>query len=141
MYEVYALKYSERDTTKCQFFYREASHDKLTLHYFVWLILGGPQPVLVDTGFLDDEAKSRGMRNYVTPASMVGRAGGSEGRRRAHLAHHAPALRSLGGPQPLPKRGVLDPGGRSRVLDGKVRRDARFPGGGQRQCAGRARAA
>jgi len=51
MYEVYALKYSERDTTKCQFFYREASHDKLTLHYFVWLILGGPQPVLVDTGF------------------------------------------------------------------------------------------
>ncbi len=74
MYEVYALKYSERDTTKCQFFYREASHDKLTLHYFVWLILGGPQPVLVDTGFLDDEAKSRGMRNYVTPASMVERA-------------------------------------------------------------------
>ena len=76
MYEVYALKYSERDTTKCQFFYREASHDKLTLHYFVWLILGGPQPVLVDTGFLDDEAKSRGMRNYVTPASMVERMGG-----------------------------------------------------------------
>src|SRR5205823_14242461 len=37
MYEVYALKYSERDTTKCQFFYREASHDKLTLHYFVCL--------------------------------------------------------------------------------------------------------
>ena len=52
MYEVYALKYSERDTTKCQFFYREASHDTLTLHYFVWLILGGPHPVLVDTGFL-----------------------------------------------------------------------------------------
>ena len=75
MYEVYALKYSERDTTKCQFFYREASHDKLTLHYFVWLILGGPQPVLVDTGFLDDEAQKRGMRNYVTPASMVERMG------------------------------------------------------------------
>ena len=48
-------------------------HGPLTLHYFVWLILGGPQPVLVDTGFLDDEAKSRGMRNYVTPASMVER--------------------------------------------------------------------
>ena len=35
VYEVYALKYGERDTTKCQFFYREGSHDKLTLHYFV----------------------------------------------------------------------------------------------------------
>ena len=68
MYEVYALKYSERDTTKCQFFYRESSHDTLTLHYFVWLVLGGPQPVLVDTGFLGDEAQKREMRNYVTPA-------------------------------------------------------------------------
>ena len=75
MYEVYALKYAERDTTACQFFYREASHDQITLHYYVWLILGGPQPVLVDTGFLEDEARVRGIRGYVSPASMVERAG------------------------------------------------------------------
>jgi glyoxylase-like metal-dependent hydrolase (beta-lactamase superfamily II) len=75
MYEVYALKYGERDTTTCQFFYREASHAPLTLHYFVWLILGGPHPVLVDTGFLDDDAQARGIRNYVSPAAMVERAG------------------------------------------------------------------
>ena len=75
MYEVYALKYSERDTTACQFFYRESSHAKLTLDYFVWLILGGPHPVLVDTGFPEDEARKRGMRNYVSPAAMVERAG------------------------------------------------------------------
>jgi hypothetical protein len=48
MYEVYPLKYSERDTTACQFFDRESSHEKLTLHYCDWLILGGPQPILVD---------------------------------------------------------------------------------------------
>ena len=75
MYEVYALKYSERDTTACQFFYRESSHAKLTLDYFVWLILGGPHPILVDTGFPEDEARQRGMRNYVSPAAMVERAG------------------------------------------------------------------
>jgi glyoxylase-like metal-dependent hydrolase (beta-lactamase superfamily II) len=75
MYEVYALKYAERDTTACQFFYRESSHDILTLHYFVWLILGGPHPILVDTGFLEDDARARGMRNYVSPAAMVQRAG------------------------------------------------------------------
>jgi glyoxylase-like metal-dependent hydrolase (beta-lactamase superfamily II) len=75
MYEVYALKYAERDTTTCQFFYRESSHGPLTLHYFVWLILGGPQPILVDTGFPEDEARQRGMREYVTPASVVERAG------------------------------------------------------------------
>jgi glyoxylase-like metal-dependent hydrolase (beta-lactamase superfamily II) len=74
-YEVYALKYAERDTTKCQFFFREASHTTLTLHYYVWLILGGPHPVLVDTGFREDDAQQRGIRNYVSPASMVERAG------------------------------------------------------------------
>ena len=36
MYEVYALKYGERDTTACQFFYREASHEPITLHFYVW---------------------------------------------------------------------------------------------------------
>jgi glyoxylase-like metal-dependent hydrolase (beta-lactamase superfamily II) len=75
MYQVYALKYGERDTTACQFFYREASHAPLTLHYYVWLILGGAHPILVDTGFLDDEARTRGIRNYVSPAAMVERAG------------------------------------------------------------------
>ncbi len=75
MYEVYALKYAERDTPACQFFYREASHATVTLDYFVWLILGGPRPILVDTGFLEDDARARGIRNYVSPAAMVGRAG------------------------------------------------------------------
>jgi glyoxylase-like metal-dependent hydrolase (beta-lactamase superfamily II) len=75
MYEVYALKYGERDTTACQFFYRETSHDPVTLHYFVWLILGGPHPVLVDVGFREDDAQARGIRNYVSPAAMVDRAG------------------------------------------------------------------
>src|SRR5215470_7734031 len=75
MYEVYALKYAERDTTACQFFYRESSHAPITLDYFVWLILGGPHPVLVDTGFLDDDAQARGIRNYITPAAAVERAG------------------------------------------------------------------
>ena len=46
-YEVYALKYGERDTKTCQFFYRDEEHAPLTLHYFVWLIMGGPHPVLV----------------------------------------------------------------------------------------------
>jgi glyoxylase-like metal-dependent hydrolase (beta-lactamase superfamily II) len=75
MYEVYALKYGERDTTTCQFFYRESSHAPLTLDYFVWLILGGPHPVLVDTGFREDDAEKRGIRNYVSPAAVVERAG------------------------------------------------------------------
>ncbi len=75
MYQVYALKYGERETTACQFFYREPSHDPLTLHFYVWLILGGPHPVLVDAGCREDDAAQRGLRNYVSPATMVERAG------------------------------------------------------------------
>ena len=75
MYEVYALKYGERDTTTCQFFYRELRHEPLTLHYFVWVIIGGPHPVLFDTGFLDDDARARGIRDYVDQAAVVERAG------------------------------------------------------------------
>jgi glyoxylase-like metal-dependent hydrolase (beta-lactamase superfamily II) len=75
MYEVYALKYGERDTTACQFFYREASHEPITLDFYVWLIFGGPHPVLVDTGFREDDAAARGIRNYVSPAAMVERVG------------------------------------------------------------------
>jgi glyoxylase-like metal-dependent hydrolase (beta-lactamase superfamily II) len=75
MYEIYALKYGERDTTTCQFFYRDSRHDPLTLHYFVWVILGGPHPVLFDTGFLEDDAQARGIRDYVSPATVVERVG------------------------------------------------------------------
>ena len=75
MYEVYALKYGERDTTACQFFYREHRHEPLTLHYFVWVITGGPYPVLVDTGFGDDDAQARGIKNYVSPSEVVERFG------------------------------------------------------------------
>ena len=127
VYEVYALKYGERDTTKCQFFYREGSHDKLTLHYFVWLILGGPYPVLVDTGFLEDDARERHIRDYVSPATVVEKVGREAGRHPGG-AHQPPALRPLGRPQPVPQGGVLDPEGRGRVLDGTVRQP-RWPSG------------
>ena len=75
MYEVYALKCGERDTTACEFFYREPSHDRVTLDFFVWLVLGGPHPVLVDTGFAEEDAAQRGIRGYTSPAAMVRRLG------------------------------------------------------------------
>ena len=75
MYEIYALKYGERETTACNFFYRETSHAPLTLDFFVWLILGGPQPVLVDPGCCAEDAAQRGLRNFVSPAAMVERLG------------------------------------------------------------------
>ncbi len=75
MYEVYALKYGERDTTACQFFFREPSHEPVTLDFYVWLILGGPHPIMVDAGITEHEARERAVRNYVSPAALVQRVG------------------------------------------------------------------
>jgi glyoxylase-like metal-dependent hydrolase (beta-lactamase superfamily II) len=46
-----------------------------TLHFFAWLILGGPYPVLVDTGFRQEDAAERGVANFVSPAAMVEKLG------------------------------------------------------------------
>ncbi len=75
MYQVYAVKCGERDTTACEFFFREPSHERLTLHFFVWVVLGGPHPVVVDTGFGEEDAAARGLRGYVRPAAMLARLG------------------------------------------------------------------
>jgi len=34
-YQIYALKYGERETKEGQFFFREASQKPLTLHFFI----------------------------------------------------------------------------------------------------------
>lgn len=74
-YEIYALKYAERDTRACEFFYREPSDEKVTLHYYVWAVLGGPAPLVIDTGFTPEDAARRGIRGYVSPAEMLRRIG------------------------------------------------------------------
>src|SRR5947199_8064969 len=137
MYEVYALKYGERDTTACQFFYREPSHEPITLHYYVWLILGGSHPILVDTGFLDDDARERGIRGYVSPAAMVERAGVKPGDVPVALITHL-HYDHWAGHSLFPGAEVLDPAGRGGLLDGAVRPLSGVPAVGERRRAGAA---
>jgi len=74
-YQIYALKYGERETREGQFFFRESSQKPLTLHFFVWVILGGPYPIVVDTGCTEADAKLKELRAFVSPADMLGRVG------------------------------------------------------------------
>ena len=74
-YQIYALKYAERDTKQCMFFFREPSPDTLTLHFYLWVILGGPYPVVLDTGFSAADAQRREARRWVSPAEMLARVG------------------------------------------------------------------
>src|SRR4029453_16566261 len=74
-YQVYALKYAERDTKQCMFFFREPSTDTLTLHFYLWVILGGPYPLVLDTGLSAADAQRREARKWVSPAEMLSRVG------------------------------------------------------------------
>jgi glyoxylase-like metal-dependent hydrolase (beta-lactamase superfamily II) len=74
-YQIYALKYGERETKEGQFFFRESSQKPLTLHFFVWVILGGAYPIVVDTGCTEPDAKLKELRAFVSPADMLARVG------------------------------------------------------------------
>ena len=60
-YEVYAIRYARHDRSARDNFIGGEDHDgPMPLDYFVWLIRGGGKIFVVDTGFDDDVARSRG---------------------------------------------------------------------------------
>jgi len=74
-YEVYALKYGEKEFEACQFFYREPSHEKITLYFYLWCLLGGPFPILIDTGFTREDAEVREVSKYINPTTLLSKIG------------------------------------------------------------------
>ena len=51
-YEIYAMKYAERQADLSTFMLGvEPGRETITIDYFVWLLQGGAEPIVVDTGF------------------------------------------------------------------------------------------
>jgi len=65
-YQIYALKYGERETKEGQFFFRESSQKPLTLHFFVWSSWR-PAPIVVDTGCTEPDARLKSCVAFVSP--------------------------------------------------------------------------
>ena len=64
-YEVYAIKYGDREGLRGQSMLRGDPHDApLDMDYFIWLIRNRERSVVVDLGFGKEEGESRG-RNYI----------------------------------------------------------------------------
>ncbi len=63
-YEVYAVKYAERDACRGEHFLGSDPHRDapMPMDYFVWAIVGGGQTWVVDTGFGPADAEARGRR-------------------------------------------------------------------------------
>jgi glyoxylase-like metal-dependent hydrolase (beta-lactamase superfamily II) len=62
-YEVYAIKYAERDARRPEHFLGGDPHDvPMPMDYFVWVVSGGGRTWVVDTGFGEADATRRGRR-------------------------------------------------------------------------------
>lgn len=62
-YRVYAVKYAERDARRGEHFLGGDPHDApMPMDYYVWALVGGDRTWVVDTGFGEPDATSRGRR-------------------------------------------------------------------------------
>ena len=70
-YEVFAVKYAERDARRPEHFLGGDPHDvPMPMDYFVWAIVGRDRTIVVDTGFdtLDAVARNRHLVRTATEA-------------------------------------------------------------------------
>ena len=58
-YEVYALKVGEKHYDQSILLLHQPSGVYLDVCTWMWLILGGPEPIVVDTGFTPERARQK----------------------------------------------------------------------------------
>src|ERR1043165_6339100 len=72
VYEVYALKYAERDGRRPAHFVGGDPHDlPMPMDYFIWLVRNSERTILVDTGFDESMAGKRNRRLLRHPAAAL----------------------------------------------------------------------
>jgi glyoxylase-like metal-dependent hydrolase (beta-lactamase superfamily II) len=75
-YQIYAMKYAERETDLATFFLTaEPGHERVTIDYFVWLVQGGAEPIVVDTGFTPQMGEARRRKVHASPADQLRKLG------------------------------------------------------------------
>ena len=76
LYEIYALKYAGPFKGKLAFVYAWHGWDEeLERNYYIWVIKGGGETIVVDTGLGLTFAKEHKSNNYVNPVDILARIG------------------------------------------------------------------
>jgi glyoxylase-like metal-dependent hydrolase (beta-lactamase superfamily II) len=71
-YELYAIRYAERDARRSDHFIGGDPHDgPMPMDYFVWAAIGRERSFVIDTGFTAEVAASRGRRHLRCPAESL----------------------------------------------------------------------
>ncbi|HSF33376.1 MAG TPA: N-acyl homoserine lactonase family protein [Candidatus Tectomicrobia bacterium] len=88
-YEIYAMKYAERQADLSTFMLGvEPGRETITIDYFVWLLEGGSEPIVVDTGFTPQIAEARQRKYFTTPADQLRKVGVHPGDVKKVLISH-----------------------------------------------------
>jgi Metallo-beta-lactamase superfamily len=75
-YEIYAMKYAERQADLSTFMLGvEPGRETITIDYFVWLLQGGAEPIVVDTGFTPQIAEARKRKYLASLADQLRKLG------------------------------------------------------------------
>ena len=75
-YEVYAIKYARRDSTRNQNLLFADLHDgPMPIDYYVWAIINNERSIVVDIGFDATEAEVRGRQHLRCPAESLAQIG------------------------------------------------------------------
>lgn len=75
-YEIYAMKYAERQADLSTFMMTaDPGRETITIDYFVWLLQGGAEPIVVDTGFTPEIAEVRRRKYVASPAEQLRKLG------------------------------------------------------------------
>lgn len=64
VHEIYALHIGDKQSTRSEFLFRDSSHRPLTISFYIWLVLGGPEPLLYDVAFDAEQARERKLHVY-----------------------------------------------------------------------------
>jgi glyoxylase-like metal-dependent hydrolase (beta-lactamase superfamily II) len=75
MHEIYALHVGDKRTVRSEFLFRERSQDELTVSFYFWVVLGGPEPVLYDVTFDEEHANSRKLHLYRDRTELLAQIG------------------------------------------------------------------
>lgn len=70
-HQVYALHIGDKRTIRSEFLFRDKSQDELIVSFYLWVVLGGPEPVVYDVTFDAEHAKNRGLHLYRDRAELL----------------------------------------------------------------------
>lgn len=74
-HEIYALHFGDKRSTRGEFLFRERSQEELIISFYLWVVLGGREPLVYDVGFDEAQGQARGLHAYRDRTKLLAQIG------------------------------------------------------------------